>query len=165
MELRRHAKLYLKPAKSSSRGRGNNNPMRDRASIKASPMTATATTLVRSIWQSYFSTAVPTEGQLLANLELVSIQFILRMGRSDTKLCKSKLAVLIWVVDEIWGKRGFGRVTYISLSAEKHFGVWSRILRSCLLDPCEWRRKACRIHIYIAELPSKLAATLGPETF
>ena len=56
MELRRHAKLYLKPAK-AQRGHSNSNPMRDRASVKAPPMTATATTMVKAVWQSYFSTA------------------------------------------------------------------------------------------------------------
>ena len=61
MELRRHAKLYLKPAK-GRRGHANSNPMRDRASVKAPPMTATATTMVRAVWQSYFSTAAAAEG-------------------------------------------------------------------------------------------------------
>lgn len=42
---------------------GNRNPMRDRASVKDKPMTATATSLVRSIWQSYFpTTSAPSEG-------------------------------------------------------------------------------------------------------
>lgn len=53
MELRRHAKLYSKSVK-AAKPRSNSNPMKDRASVRAKPMTATATTLVRSIWQSYF---------------------------------------------------------------------------------------------------------------
>ena len=62
MELRRHAKLYIKPTR-TGKGRGaNSNPMRDRASVRAKPMTATATVMVRNIWQSYFPSAPPNAG-------------------------------------------------------------------------------------------------------
>ncbi|KAI8108585.1 hypothetical protein M9434_006610 [Picochlorum sp. BPE23] len=51
----KHSKLYV----SSSRGRGrgtNRNPMKDRAAgTRAKPMTATATAMVKSVWQSYFA--------------------------------------------------------------------------------------------------------------
>ena len=62
MEGRRHSKLYFKASKTAQLLRSNNNPMKDRASAKAAPMTATATAMVRTIWQSYFpaSDAAPT---------------------------------------------------------------------------------------------------------
>ena len=67
MELRRHAKLYSRPAKQAKgKARSNSNPMRDRASVRAAPMTATATSMVRSIWQSYFPSdaAATADGEL-----------------------------------------------------------------------------------------------------
>ena len=55
MEGRKHSKLYLKSSsKAAQKFRSSSNPMRDRASAKAAPMTATATAMVRNIWQSYF---------------------------------------------------------------------------------------------------------------
>lgn len=62
MELRRHAKLYRKLSKGSKGRNRDSNPMRDRASIRARPMTATATNMVRKIWQSYFGTAPQASG-------------------------------------------------------------------------------------------------------
>lgn len=62
MELRRHAKLYKKHTKAKGKGNQSNNPMRDRASARAPPMTATATAMVRAIWQSYFATTKATTG-------------------------------------------------------------------------------------------------------
>lgn len=71
MELRRHAKLYMRPPKQAKAGksRSNSNPMRDRASVRAAPMTATATNMVRAIWQSYFpSDAAAEGGSLFSNV-------------------------------------------------------------------------------------------------
>ena len=54
----RHSKLYRNgTAHSKSGGKvANRNPMRDRAAgARAKPMTATATTMVKSIWQVYFT--------------------------------------------------------------------------------------------------------------
>lgn len=56
----KHSKLYV----SSSRGRGrmNRNPMRDRAAgARAKPMTATATRMVKHVWQSYFTSEEASE--------------------------------------------------------------------------------------------------------
>lgn len=62
MELRRHCKLYL-AARPKARMRGlRANPMRDHAHIRMKPMTATATTMVKAIWRSYFYRT----GQVLA---------------------------------------------------------------------------------------------------
>ncbi|BDA51554.1 DNA (cytosine-5)-methyltransferase 1B [Coccomyxa sp. Obi] len=62
MELRRHCKLYL-AARPKARVRGlRANPMRDRAHVRMKPMTATATTMVKAIWRSYFNRT----GQVLA---------------------------------------------------------------------------------------------------
>ena len=64
MELRRHCKLYL-AARPKARLRGlRANPMRDRAHIRMKPMTATATTMVKAIWRTYFNRT----GQLLAGV-------------------------------------------------------------------------------------------------
>jgi hypothetical protein len=44
------------------------NPMRDRASVRAKPMTATATAMVKAIWRAYFlaaQAAAPPAGALL----------------------------------------------------------------------------------------------------
>ena len=55
METRRHAKLYLAPLGRGQRAKGlRANPLRDRAAGRGKPMTATATTMVKAIWQSYF---------------------------------------------------------------------------------------------------------------
>lgn len=54
MEQRRHCKLYM-GARDKARVRGlRANPMRDRASVRMKPMTATATTMVKAIWKAYF---------------------------------------------------------------------------------------------------------------
>lgn len=58
----KHSKLYV----SSSRGRGkgtNRNPMKDRAAgTRAKPMTATATAMVKSVWQTYFVSSSSADG-------------------------------------------------------------------------------------------------------
>ena len=56
----RHSKLYrgvIKAAPGSAARRAvNRNPMKDRAAgARSKPMTATATAMVRSVWQSYFN--------------------------------------------------------------------------------------------------------------
>lgn len=54
----RHYKLYRSARKLLSRV--NRNPMKDRAAGgRSKPMTATATVMVKSIWQAYFSSAAP----------------------------------------------------------------------------------------------------------
>lgn len=54
MALVRHSNLYQSSIKSKPRG-VNRNPMKDRAAgARSKPMTATATTMVKSIWQAYF---------------------------------------------------------------------------------------------------------------
>ncbi|KAF6265105.1 hypothetical protein COO60DRAFT_1470199 [Scenedesmus sp. NREL 46B-D3] len=57
MEARKHSKLfYSKRGFSKAVRVVNRNPMKDRASSgRAKPMPATATTMVRAIWQNYFS--------------------------------------------------------------------------------------------------------------
>ena len=63
----KHSKLYV-----STRGRGkmNRNPMRDRAAnARAKPMTATATRMVKHVWQSYFTSEETAEtSQVVANI-------------------------------------------------------------------------------------------------
>ena len=51
----KHSKLYV--SSSRQRGRGlNRNPMKDRAAgVRSKPMTATATAMVKSVWQAYFT--------------------------------------------------------------------------------------------------------------
>jgi hypothetical protein len=73
MELRRHAKLYMKPVKQgrASKSRSNSNPMRDRASMRAAPMPATATIMVRAIWQDYCPSSAATEGMCFPPLYLL----------------------------------------------------------------------------------------------
>ncbi len=62
MAQRRHHVLYSAP-RPAARMRGlRANPMRDRASARAKPMTATATAMVRTVWQSYFKTGAPADG-------------------------------------------------------------------------------------------------------
>jgi len=62
MAQRRHHVLYSTP-RPAARVRGlRANPMRDRASARAKPMTATATAMVRTVWQSYFKTDAPADG-------------------------------------------------------------------------------------------------------
>lgn len=62
MAQRRHHVLYSAP-RAAARLRGlRANPMRDRASGRAKPMTATATAMVRAVWQSYFSLAAAAAG-------------------------------------------------------------------------------------------------------
>lgn len=79
MELRRHCKLYL-AARPKIRVRGlRANPMRDRAHIRMKPMTATATTMVKAIWRSYFNRT----GQLLAGVLCFPFLFA---GRNQTML-------------------------------------------------------------------------------
>ena len=52
----KHSKLYVTVPK--GRGRTNRNPMKDRAAgSRSKPMTATATAMVKSVWQSYFVNA------------------------------------------------------------------------------------------------------------
>jgi len=52
----KHSKLYVSSGK--GRGRMNRNPMKDRAAgSRAKPMTATATAMVKSVWQSYFGSS------------------------------------------------------------------------------------------------------------
>ena len=58
MQQRRHSKLYM-AAKGKLKAGLNRNPMRDRGAGRPKPMTATATTMVKSIWASYFTTASP----------------------------------------------------------------------------------------------------------
>ncbi|KAL6767831.1 MET1 [Auxenochlorella protothecoides x Auxenochlorella symbiontica] len=55
----RHSKLYRAAAKPARSGAAvNRNPMKDRAAGgRSKPMTATATTMVRAVWQSYFTVA------------------------------------------------------------------------------------------------------------
>uniref|UniRef100_A0A383WCP9 Cytosine-specific methyltransferase n=1 Tax=Tetradesmus obliquus TaxID=3088 RepID=A0A383WCP9_TETOB len=59
MEARKHSKLYFSKrgfSKAAAVRAVNRNPMKDRAaSGRAKPMPATATTMVRAIWQNYFS--------------------------------------------------------------------------------------------------------------
>ena len=51
----KHSKLYVTSARSRWRGT-NRNPMKDRAAgTRAKPMTATATTMIKSVWQMYFN--------------------------------------------------------------------------------------------------------------
>ena len=57
MEARRHSRLYLSKRKITVEMRVGRklNPMRERiAKSKPKPMTATATTLVKSVWMNYF---------------------------------------------------------------------------------------------------------------
>ncbi|KAL0027901.1 hypothetical protein WJX79_001540 [Trebouxia sp. C0005] len=63
MEARKHSKLYSSTKKSLKSKSVNRNPMKDRAcGARAKPMTATATSMVKAIWQSYFpSTAAEDE--------------------------------------------------------------------------------------------------------
>ena len=57
LALVRHSKLYQSVRKVGKTRAMNSNPMKDRAAgSKSKPMTATATTMVKSIWQAYFST-------------------------------------------------------------------------------------------------------------
>ena len=59
MAQRRHHMLYSAP-RTAARVRGlRANPMRDRASARAKPMTATATAMVRAVWESYFPASQP----------------------------------------------------------------------------------------------------------
>ena len=59
----RHSKLY-KTAAAVKSGRINRNPMRDRAAgARSKPMTATGTTMVKSIWQAYFTIAGKKDGE------------------------------------------------------------------------------------------------------
>lgn len=55
MEARRHCKLYMGKKAKAGRAGGNANPMKDR-SVKGrpTPMTATATNLVKAVWVDYF---------------------------------------------------------------------------------------------------------------
>jgi DNA (cytosine-5)-methyltransferase 1 len=51
----RHSKLYRTAIKSKTNRAVNRNPMKDRAAGgRSKPMTATATTMVKSVWQAYF---------------------------------------------------------------------------------------------------------------
>ncbi|KAL3133378.1 hypothetical protein ABBQ38_007248 [Trebouxia sp. C0009 RCD-2024] len=63
MEARKHSKLYSSTKKAVKLKTGNRNPMKDRSmGARAKPMTATATSMVKAIWQSYFpSTAEGAE--------------------------------------------------------------------------------------------------------
>ncbi|DBB09374.1 TPA: hypothetical protein ACH3X3_007949 [Trebouxia sp. C0006] len=63
MEACKHSKLYSSTKKSLKSKSVNRNPMQDRAcGARAKPMTATATSMVKAIWQSYFpSTAAEDE--------------------------------------------------------------------------------------------------------
>ena len=57
MEVRKHSKLYQSKGKSKAVVKvKNSNPMKNRAAVglKAKPMNATATTLVKAVWQGYF---------------------------------------------------------------------------------------------------------------
>lgn len=59
LQTRRHSKLYSTPKKAAARIKSvNRNPMKDRAAgaNRTKPMTATATAMVKSIWQAYFKT-------------------------------------------------------------------------------------------------------------
>ena len=65
MEARRHSRLYLSTRKITAEMRAGRklNPMRERtAKSKPKPMTATATTLVKSVWMNYFGGA-PNDDQ------------------------------------------------------------------------------------------------------
>ncbi|KAK9839549.1 hypothetical protein WJX84_009779 [Apatococcus fuscideae] len=62
MQTRRHAKLYVLPKRQLLKA-VNRNPMRDRATAKAKPMTATATNMVKAVWASYFKTAEQSGGE------------------------------------------------------------------------------------------------------
>lgn len=62
MEARRHSRLYLSKRKITAEMRVGRklNPMRDRtAKSKPTPMTATATNLVKSVWMNYFGGSSP----------------------------------------------------------------------------------------------------------
>lgn len=51
----RHSKLYRSIIKNKANRAVNRNPMKDRAAGgRSKPMTATATTMVKSVWQAYF---------------------------------------------------------------------------------------------------------------
>ena len=69
MEARRHAKLYLSKRKITVEMRRDRkvNPMRGRApAFKPTPMTATATHLVKEVWLDYFKGgAVEEDGACL----------------------------------------------------------------------------------------------------
>lgn len=56
----KHSKLYV--SCNRQRGRGlNRNPMKDRAAgVRSKPMTATATAMVKSVWQAYFTSGEST---------------------------------------------------------------------------------------------------------
>jgi DNA (cytosine-5)-methyltransferase 1 len=58
MAMVRHSKLYASAGKTGKLRGVNRNPMKDRAAgARSKPMTATATTMVKSIWQAYFIAA------------------------------------------------------------------------------------------------------------
>ncbi|KAF5833083.1 hypothetical protein DUNSADRAFT_10702, partial [Dunaliella salina] len=58
METRKHHKLYMSKAKAlkTAKAPRNANPMRTRAALglRAKPMPATATTMVKAVWHNYF---------------------------------------------------------------------------------------------------------------
>ncbi|GAX75038.1 hypothetical protein CEUSTIGMA_g2482.t1 [Chlamydomonas eustigma] len=57
MEARKHSKLYMTKAKAKAAVKvRNSNPMRNKIAIglRAKPMAATATTLVKAVWHGYF---------------------------------------------------------------------------------------------------------------
>ncbi|KAK9785341.1 hypothetical protein WJX73_005011, partial [Symbiochloris irregularis] len=66
MQQRRHSKLYMASKSKLRVGGSNRNPMRDRAAARAKPMTATATTMVKGIWASYFPSSSAEEADKAA---------------------------------------------------------------------------------------------------
>jgi hypothetical protein len=69
MRARRHSKLFLSKRKITVAMRAGRkvNPMRDRSpKSKPKPMTATATSLVKAIWEDYFNAGVEDKSALLA---------------------------------------------------------------------------------------------------
>jgi hypothetical protein len=79
MRARRHSKLYLSKRKITAEAcRGRKvNPMRNRSlAFKPVPMTATATTLVKSVWSDHFKGAAeegwPLAGSLSACGQLIA---------------------------------------------------------------------------------------------
>ena len=63
MQILRHIKLYKAP-KAKRSGGVNRNPMKDRAAgARSKPMTATATAMVKSIWQVYFNVYLTSQDE------------------------------------------------------------------------------------------------------
>lgn len=75
MEARRHSRLYLSKRKITAEMRVGRklNPMRERsAKSKPTPMTATATNLVKAVWMNYFG-GTSSENQGVPSLPCNSV--------------------------------------------------------------------------------------------